>query len=248
MRVGALLRFESSTDSARFAFTDRYGGGSAPPYDELNLGGHVGDDPAAVAANRRRLADAVGRPPEHVLFMNQVHSADVIVVDRPWDGPVPAADAIVTTRRDLALAVLVADCVPVLMADPADPGAPVIAAAHAGRPGVAAGVIPAVVEAMRSLGARSITARVGPAVCGSCYEVPGDMRAAVAEVVPESWATTRHGSAGLDLRAGVRAQLRSAGVESIDDVDACTLESPELYSYRRDQTTGRFAGIVWIEG
>jgi len=241
-----VLRFESSAGPARFAFTDRHGGGSAPPFDELNLGGHVGDDPAAVAANRRLLADAVGRWPEHVLFMNQVHSADVAVVDRPWEGPVPAADAVVTTRRDLALAVLVADCVPVLLADVSDPEAPVMAAAHAGRPGVAAGVIPAVVEVMRDLGAQELSARVGPAVCGSCYEVPDDMRAAVAATVPEAWATTRRGSAGLDLRAGVRAQLLAAGVESIDDVDACTLESPELYSYRRDQTTGRFAGIVWM--
>lgn len=243
-----MLRFASSDGSARFAFTDRHGGGSKPPFNELNLGGHVGDDPAVVAANRRLVADAIGRPVERVLYMNQIHSADVVVVDRPWEGSVPPADAVVTTRGDLALAVLVADCVPVLLADVSDPAAPVIAAAHAGRPGVAAGVIPSVVGVMRDLGARTLSARVGPAVCGACYEVPDDLRADVAEVVPETWATTRQGSAALDLRAGVRAQLLAAGVEFIDDAGACTLESPELYSYRRDHNTGRFAGVVWVDG
>ncbi|MET7613886.1 laccase domain-containing protein, partial [Streptomyces seoulensis] len=126
---------------AHFVFTDRWGGVSAAPYAELNLGGAVGDDPGAVRTNRELTAKALGVDPAGVVWMNQVHGAGVAVVDEPWgERPVPEVDALVTTRRGLALAVLTADCVPVLLADPV---AGVVAAAHAGRPGMLAGVVPA---------------------------------------------------------------------------------------------------------
>ncbi|NEE42556.1 laccase domain-containing protein, partial [Streptomyces sp. SID7982] len=105
---------------AHFAFTDRWGGVSAVPYEQLNLGGAVGDDPAAVRANRARAAEALGLEAAGVVWMNQVHGRDVAVVDGVWgERPVPEVDAVVTARRGLALAVLTADCVPVLLADPA---------------------------------------------------------------------------------------------------------------------------------
>ncbi|MDF3145890.1 laccase domain-containing protein, partial [Streptomyces sp. T21Q-yed] len=113
---------------AHFAFTDRWGGVSAAPYEELNLGGAVGDDGDAVLTNRELAAKSLGLDPGEVVWMNQVHGTDVAVVDGPWrDRPVPGVDAIVTARRGLALAVLTADCVPVLLADPV---AGVVAAAH----------------------------------------------------------------------------------------------------------------------
>jgi len=227
---------------ARFAFTDRFGGGSQAPFDHLNLGGHVGDDPDVVADNRRAVAAAVGRRPDHVLYMNQVHGADVAVVNGPWDAVVPEVDALVTTSPSVALAVLVADCVPVLLADP-DVG--VIGAAHAGRPGLVAGVVPSVVSAMRAQGARSITAVAGPSVCGRCYEVPAAMRDGVADAVPEARASTTWGTPALDIRAGVLAQLVAAGV-SASASTTCTLEDAASYSYRRDRDTGRFAGIVQL--
>lgn len=236
------LRHQSSNGRTRFAFTDRDGGVGAAPFDRLNLGGHVGDDPGVVAGNRRLVAAAVGLPPEQVLYMNQVHGRELAVVDGPWQGQAPEVDAMVTRRPGLALAVLVADCVPVVLADP-DAG--VVAVAHAGRPGLAAGVVPAVVDAMRDLGAREILARVGPAVCGDCYEVPETMRADVAAVVPQSWSTTRVGTPGLDVPAGVLAQLEKAGVVA-DRVAMCTIEDPSVFSYRRDHTTGRFAGLAWM--
>lgn len=119
---------------AHFAFTDRWGGVSAAPYDSLNLGGAVGDDPGAVRANREYAARALGLDAAKVVWMNQVHGNDVAIVAAPWeDRSVPEVDAIVTTRPGLALAVLTADCVPVLLADPV---AGVAAAAHAGRPGL----------------------------------------------------------------------------------------------------------------
>jgi YfiH family protein len=232
---------------AHFAFTDRWGGVSAAPYEELNLGGAVGDDPGAVRTNRELAAKALGLDPARVVWMNQVHGADVAVVDEPWgDRPVPEVDAVVTARRGLALAVLTADCVPVLLADPV---AGVAAAAHAGRPGLVAGVVPAAVRAMVALGAEPgrIVARTGPAVCGRCYEVPEAMRAEVAAVEPAAYAETRRGTPAVDVGAGVHAQLDRLGVRDRARSPVCTLESEDHFSYRRDRTTGRLAGYVWLD-
>ncbi|MEU1230166.1 peptidoglycan editing factor PgeF [Streptomyces sp. NPDC005828] len=237
-------RFDAN--GAHFAFTDRWGGVSAVPYEELNLGGAVGDDPAAVLANRAAAAGALGLDPARVVWMNQVHGADVVEVDGPWgDAAIPSVDAVVTARPGLALAVLTADCVPVLLADPV---AGVAAAAHAGRPGMVAGVVPAAVAAMTKLGAdpARIVARTGPAVCGRCYEVPEAMRAEVAAVEPAAHAETSWGTPAVDVAAGVRAQLARLGVRAIEDAGVCTLESRDHYSYRRDRTTGRLAGYVWL--
>ncbi|MBM9622111.1 peptidoglycan editing factor PgeF [Streptomyces zhihengii] len=233
---------------AHFAFTDRWGGVSAVPYEELNLGGAVGDDPDAVRTNRAVAARALGLDPELVVWMNQVHGRDVAVVDGPWgDAPVPSVDGVVTARRGLALAVLTADCAPVLLADPV---AGVAAAAHAGRPGTVAGIVPATVRAMTGLGAEPerIIARTGPAVCGRCYEVPEQMRADVAEAEPAAWSETSWGTPAVDVTAAVHAQLAALGVTDRRASGICTLESRDHYSYRRDRTTGRLAGYVWLEG
>ncbi|PSL04217.1 hypothetical protein CLV30_106223 [Haloactinopolyspora alba] len=237
-----MLRHELDLGPVRFAFTDRLGGVSAPPYDELNLGGHVGDDPRAVRENRRLLTAAAGLGVDDVSYMNQVHGADVAVVDGPWPDEAPAVDAMVTTVPGRALAVLVADCVPVLLADP-DAG--VAAVAHAGRQGLAAGVVPAVVRAMRECGARKLVARIGPAVCGRCYEVPEQLRDEVAAEVPEAWSQTRDATPALDLPAGVLAQLRATGAD-VADVGTCTVEDARSFSYRRDGVTGRLAGLAWV--
>ncbi|MFE7627046.1 peptidoglycan editing factor PgeF [Streptomyces sp. NPDC057509] len=237
-----------SRGGAHFSFTDRWGGVSAAPYAELNLGGAVGDDPAAVLANRERAARARGLDPARVVWMNQVHGRDVAVVDEPWGDAreIPAVDAVVTARRGLPLAVLTADCTPVLLADPV---AGVVAAAHAGRPGLVAGVVPAAVGAMVRLGAEvsRITARTGPAVCGRCYEVPAAMRDEVAACVPGSRSETGWGTPAVDVTAGVHAQLAELGVTDRHKSPFCTLESGDHFSYRRDRTTGRLAGYVWLD-
>ncbi|MFF9061545.1 peptidoglycan editing factor PgeF [Streptomyces sp. NPDC101213] len=231
---------------AHFAFTDRWGGVSAAPYEELNLGGAVGDDPGAVRANRKSAAESLGLEADRVVWMNQVHGADVAVVDGPWDERrVPEVDAVVTRERGLALAVLTADCTPVLLADPV---AGVVAAAHAGRPGMVAGIVPAAVRAMVGLGAEPsrIVARTGPAVCGRCYEVPEAMRAEVAAVEPAAHAETSWGTPAVDVTAGVHAQLDRLGVHDRERSPVCTRESQDHFSYRRDRTTGRLAGYVWL--
>lgn len=238
----------STASGAHFAFTDRWGGVSAVPYAELNLGGAVGDDPDAVLRNRELAAKSLGIDQGRVVWMNQVHGRDVAVVDGPWpaDQEIPAVDAVVTAERGLALAVLTADCTPVLLADPV---AGVAAAAHAGRPGMIAGVVPAAVEAMVALGAEPgrIVARTGPAVCGRCYEVPADMRADVAAVEPAAHAVTSWGTPAVDVTAGVHAQLERLGVRDREQSPVCTLESGDHFSYRRDRVTGRLAGYVWLD-
>jgi len=229
----------------RRVVTDRRGGRSASPYDSFNLGDHVGDDPAAVAANRGRVARELAVPEDRLVWMSQVHGTGVAVVDGPQDSPVPATDALVTSTPGLVLCVLVADCVPVLLADPV---AGVVAAVHAGREGLRQGVLPAALSAMAGLGARArhVTALLGPAVCGLDYEVPEAMQAEVARVVPEAAVATRQGTAGLDLRAGVEAVLRRAGIPEVVQDPRCTVEDPTLFSHRRDGVTGRQAGLVWL--
>ncbi len=232
---------------AHFAFTDRWGGVSAAPYEELNLGGAVGDDTDAVITNRELAAKSLGLDAARVVWMNQVHGTDVAVVDGPWgDRPVSEVDAVVTAQRGLALAVLTADCVPVLLADPV---AGIVAAAHAGRPGMVAGVVPATLRAMTELGAdpARIVARTGPAVCGRCYEVPEAMRAEVAAVEPAAYAETSWGTPAVDVTAGVHAQLARLGVGDREQSPVCTRESSDHFSYRRDRTTGRLAGYVWLD-
>jgi len=195
-----------------------------------------GDDPQARATNLARLLDDFA-PGAELADMSQVHGDRVVEAG----GPRESCDGIVTDRADVVLLVRVADCVPVLLADA---GAGVIGAAHAGRPGLATGVVPATLARMRGLGARAVQAWLGPSVCGGCYEVPEEMRDEVAAVEPASAATTRWGTPALDVAAGVRAQLEREGVE-VHDLGRCTLESPDLYSYRRDgDRAGRLAGVI----
>jgi len=228
--------------------TTRVGGVSAPPYDTFNLGDHVGDDPAAVAANRARLAATIGLA-DRVVWMNQVHGDRVEVVDEPQSAVVGGGlgtDALVTSTPRLALAVVTADCVPVLMADA---HAGVAAAVHAGRAGAQRGVVTRTVEAMLSLGAQAgdISALLGPAVSGRNYEVPQAMADEVEAALPGSRTTTAVGTPGLDLRAGIASQLRDLGVTSIDVDPRCTVADPDLFSHRRQAPTGRLASLIWME-
>lgn len=223
-------------------FTGRSAGRGSGPYAGLNLGGHVGDDPADVEGNRTALAHELDVPRERLLLMNQVHGPDVVEVDGPWAGEPPAVDGIVTRTTELALGVLVADCVPVLLHDAR---AGVVGAVHAGRPGMLAGIVTRAVAAMRDLGATTVSATVGPSVCGRCYEVPEEMATAAASTVPSSAARSWTGTPAIDVAAGVVEQLAAADV-AVQWVPGCSRESGDLYSYRRDGRTGRFAGVVTL--
>ncbi len=228
--------------SVRWAVTGRDGGTSAPPYDSLNLATHVGDDPAAVAANRGAAAALLGVRPGDVVHMAPAHGREVAVVDGPRSAPVEGVDALVTACPGLALAALAADCVPLVLADP-DAG--VVAAVHAGWRGVRDDVVAAALDAMADLGAAPVRVRavLGPAVCGRCYGVPAGRVAEVVATAPEAVATSSAGGPALDLRAGLLGRLADLGVRA-EAVGGCTAESPGLFSHRRDGVTGRFAAMV----
>ncbi|WP_370011952.1 peptidoglycan editing factor PgeF [Nocardia cyriacigeorgica] len=235
-----------SVRTVRRVVTTRAGGYSAAPYDSFNLGDHVGDDPQAVRRNRDRLAETIGLPPQRLVWMEQIHSRNVEIVDGPRSEPVPATDALVTTVPGLALVVVTADCVPILLSDDE---AGVIAAVHAGRIGARIGIVPRVLDAMVSVGARidRIGAFLGPAASGRQYEVPAEMRADVERHLPGSATTTERGTPGLDLRAGLRRQLTTAGVGAVAVDPRCTIEDTTLFSHRRGAPTGRLGGVIWME-
>ena len=234
-----------SNRPVRMVFTSRAGGVSRSPYDAFNLGTHVGDDPADVAANRQRLADILGLPAKRFVWMEQLHTNTVTVVDGPADEPVAATDAIVTREKNLALCVLVADCTPVLLSDHS---AGVIAAAHAGRMGARNGIVRRTVEEMVALGAapERIQVLLGPAAAGESYEVPAEMAADVEKHLPGSRTTTKQGTAGIDVRAGLVHQLMSMGVTHIDADPRDTITDTDFFSHRRDGVTGRQAGVIWM--
>jgi polyphenol oxidase len=234
------------TTRVRRVFSTRAGGRSTGVYGQFNLSAGVGDDPALVAANRARVRDRLGVP---VVYLAQVHGtrvATVTAAPAPDDPDVPDTDAAVTALPGVGLAVLAADCVPILLADPV---AGVVGAAHAGRVGAAAGVLPATLAAMTALGARvhAVEVLLGPAICGGCYEVPEAMRAEVDAALPGSAVRTRRGTPGLDLRAGLYHQATELGVARIGGDPRCTLESDDLYSHRGQGRTGRQAAITWLD-
>lgn len=199
-----------------------------------------------MATNRLRLATATGLGDDRIVWMNQVHGDRVVVVDGPVDGAIDDADGLVTANPRLALAVVTADCVPVLMSDAR---AGVVAAVHAGRVGAQKGVVARAVEVMLGQGAHveDVSVLLGPAVSGRNYEVPDAMADEVEAAVPGSRTTTARGTAGLDLRSGIARQLTGLGITSIDIDPRCTVDDPNLFSHRRTAPTGRLASLVWME-
>jgi hypothetical protein len=228
--------------NGRVWFTDRHGGASAPPYDTLNLGDHVGDAPETVAENRVRLARELGdvpQDPEQWVWLRQVHGADVVTVSEPPSVP-PAADAAVTSQIGLPLVVLVADCAPVALVTP---GA--VAVVHAGWSGLERGVIANAVAQVRKAGGEPVTAILGPCIHPGRYEFGADLLdRLVARLGPEVASLTDDGRPALDVPAGVRAALAAAGVHDFSAVDVCTAASPDFFSARDEGTTGRQAVVV----
>lgn len=253
--VGAMVVIPADLGPGVIAgFTTRAGGVSPAPWDSLDLGLAVGDAPERVRENRERVAQWVRAP---VVWASQVHGSDVLLVPGPeqaGDDPPAEVDALVSISPDVAVGVLVADCVPVLLGDGE---AGVVAAVHAGRRGLVDGVVQHAVEQMLARGADRgrLRAVIGPAVCGECYEVPAEMQAAACALVPAARATTSWGTPSLDLPRGVAAVLAECGVTRVHRTDLCTMTDPRFFSHRRAQadpdgprTTGRFAGVARTTG
>jgi polyphenol oxidase len=235
---------ELHADGARIAFTDRHGGVSEPPYDTANLALATGDDPAAVAENRRRVAEALGGDfgdPGRWAWARQVHGGDALEPVGP--GRAGDADALVTTAPALPLLVLVADCAPVALV-----AGEAVAAVHVGWRGLLAGVVPTAVELARRRGGGPLRAVVGPCISATHYEFGArELDQLTRRLGPTISGRTADGTAALDLRAGVRAALDDAGVAEHTDVDLCTYASDAYFSHRRDGVTGRQALIITRE-
>ena len=242
--------------NVRALCTDRTGGQSQPPYDSLNLGDHVGDAPEAVAANRTVFAQAIGARP---IYLHQVHGrrAAVLHGDEP-DGI--EADACITSAAGLACTIMVADCLPVLLAL-RDGSA--VAAAHAGWRGLAgdrqAGVLEAVWQGLQEHSAAradDTMAWLGPCIGPDAFEVGPEVLAAFAAHAPEAASLFRPQGAGkwrADLQGLARQRLRALGITRVYGNDGgpdwCTVANPSrFFSHRRDRVSGRFAASVWIGG
>jgi YfiH family protein len=222
----------------RHAFFTREGGVSTGIYASLNGGLGSSDDPSRVHENRRRMADRLGVSEAALVSLHQIHSAEAIVVERPW-GPHdrPRADGMATSVPGIALAISTADCGPVLFADPQ---AGVVGACHAGWRGALGGVLEATLGAMEKLGAarESITAVLGPTISQAAYEVGAELVAGFRHADPGNERffrpAARNGHAMFDLPGYIEARLTKAGVESVVDLGRCTYREEALFfSYRR---------------
>lgn len=231
----------------RAAFSLRTGGVSAAPCDSLNIGMHVGDDPSAVAENRRRLRASLALPSEP-LWLEQVHGASVCEPELHRGEPGnPRADAIVTRALGQVCAIQVADCLPVLLATR---DGTVIGAAHAGWRGLSAGVLEATLAAMRC-DARGVVAWLGPAIGPASFEVGDEVLEAFVAGWPQAHAAFSPSARGrwlCDLYLLARQRLAARGVTEVHGGGWCTLcDAQRFFSFRRDGRTGRMAALLWKE-
>jgi len=235
----------------RAAFALRSGGVSAPPFDSLNLGAHVGDEAEAVAENRRRLRTQL-RLPEEPAWMEQVHGIDVLDLDALAHGGaargVVSADAALTRRAGRICTVQVADCLPVLLA--ARDGS-AVAAAHAGWRGLAGGVLEATVQAL-AVEPGQLIGWLGPGIGAAHFEVGEDVRRAFvthdAAAAAAAFTSNQRGRWQCNLAALARARLAALGVAAVFGGEWCTYaDAARFFSYRRDGRCGRMAALIWKE-
>ena len=224
---------------SRSLFTSREGGVSSAPYESFNLATHVGDDLAKVLENREILAQHFGMDLENFFFMNQVHGRDVAVIDEhSRSSELPTVDALFTTRKELSLVVLVADCIPLLLHSER-----AVAAVHVGRQGLVEGVFEATLDLFKSHGITSseMRAELGPSICGQCYEVDGAMFDDVTNQIP----ATASSDSCLNIEAGLVSLLEENGI-AWSSLGECTAHNNAYFSYRRDGVTGRQAGVITL--
>jgi len=214
-------------------FTNRHGGFSHGDYSSWNLASHVGDDPADVERNRDKLRERVGE----FAIMSQVHGDNVIVINQVTT-QVPVADALITANPEIALVVMVADCIPLLLRSEN-----LVAAVHVGRAGLMNSIALKTVAMMSALGAAQISGSIGPAICGKCYEVPQELHDEVVAKHPLARSKTRIETPALDLPRALIATLAQVNVP-VGISAGCTLEDENSFSYRRNQVTGRQAGVI----
>lgn len=242
MELDLIIPDWPAPERVRAVTTTRGGGVSLPPYDSLNLGDHVGDEPAAVEANRRRLSEALTLPAEPG-WLRQVHGT--CSVDAAEGAEACEADAAYTHRPGVVCAVLTADCLPVLLCDSNGTS---VAAVHAGWRGLLNGVIE---QTINNMGASSpLFAWLGPAIGPQAFEVGDEVRQAFVADDAGAAAAFVPSPAGrwlADIYALARLRLQRSGVSKISGGEYCTYtDAGRFYSYRRDGCTGRMASLIWL--
>ena len=234
--------------SSNYLVVERFSAGISPaPYERANVGIHVGDDQANVIANRVAVSQRAGFEFSDVIIMAPAHGTQVVRISRAQDIPLtpagrvaPAADALVTTAPDVALMVMGADCAPVSIHGVTSQGQPCVAVVHVGWKGLAANVM---ANALNHFDLANVQVRVHPCICGQHYPVPDDR---ASQVPPASHVRCADGRTGIDLRRGIAQQCAELGISNVSFDPRCTYESADLFSYRRDAVTGRFAVMAWL--
>lgn len=235
-------------DHIRVLCTTRKGGASQPPWDGLNLGGHVGDNPDHVARNRQMLADFIGVANRNIGWLSQVHGTEVVELTPDNAATVATADASYTRHPGIACAILTADCLPVILTDTRGT---VIGAAHAGWRSLCGGVLENLITAM-AVAPSDLHAWLGPAIGPANFEVGPEVRQAFIDQSPEAaQAFTPNGARAGHFMADIyqlaALRLNNAGVMSVFGGGLCTVtDNDRLYSYRRDGQTGRMATLIWL--
>ncbi len=228
--------------------TDRYGGVSKAPYESLNLALHVGDNVKDVLENRIRVSEKYDFSIKNLIFMDQVHGADVVVIEHAMDNRIANCDAMITNARKIPLMVMVADCIPILLYDPKKH---VIGVAHAGRNGTFLRIVQKTIEKMKSTYAcdvKDIMIGLGASIQSCCYEVGKDLADICNKNFTEGFIMIKDGKYFLDLQALNLSQMLESGIlkENIEISSTCTACDTNYFSYRREGDTGRFAGFIMI--
>lgn len=238
----------SAPDRVRALSTTRAGGVSGSPWDSLNLGSHVEDNPDNVQQNRLRIAESAGLTSGRIGWLNQVHGTDVVELTADNVGQIAKADASFTRHPGIACAILTADCLPVILADREGT---VVGAAHCGWRSLCGGVIENLVSAM-AVAPETLQVWLGPAIGPDSFEVGPEVRDAFLEHNPKAARAfkakgARAGHFMADIYALATLRLNHLGVSSVTGGGLCTVQdSDRFFSYRRDGQTGRMATLVWL--
>ena len=231
-------------------FSDRWGGVSKPPYDELNIALHVGDNPIDVLKNREILAKKFDFYIDNLIYMDQTHSNNIQIINDTFTNKIENCDGIITNKPNIPLMVMVADCIPILLYDRAKK---VIGAVHAGRNGTFKSISKKAVTIMKEKfdsNPEDIVVSLGASIKDCCYEVGEDLANVAMKSFGKKYVVKRDDNFYLDLQTLNLDQLKSVGVkeENIEISPVCTCCDKNYFSYRRDGVTGRFAGVIKLHG
>ena len=229
------------TGKANWSFFGRQGGVSKKPFDSLNVADHVKDKEENVFKNREILAENLAMP---LVYIQATHSPNVVNVQSEFPEVHVDTDALVTRETNLGLVIMSADCAPIVLVDPI---AHVVGVVHAGWQGMLVGVVANAVEGMFDLGAEpeNLKAIIGPTISAQNFLATQERFDEVKDIVPTAAVKLANGQLAVDIRKGVKHQLAQYQIKTTD-INICTFDTPELFSFRRDPETGRNATVVWL--